>query len=62
MSAKTIKCYDQWGSELKDGDQVDVQRAGVHHVYKKPDGHLYFTPYGQEEQVSSYFSNDLVKV
>jgi len=59
---KYVKCTDKFGNEVADGDFVDVQRAGIHKVYKKEDGQLYFKPYGKEDRVSAYFSNDMIKV
>lgn len=58
---KKIKCIDKFDNELADGDLVDVQQAGQHRIYKR-DGLLYFRPYGEEEKVSDYFSNDIIKV
>lgn len=61
---KYIVCTDKFDNELGDGDFVDVQKAGIHKVYKKVDGQLWFNPYPNEfgeEMVSSYFSNDMVK-
>jgi hypothetical protein len=58
----SLKCYDKFGEELFLGDTVDVQQAGKHIIYKKKDGHLYFRPYGEEERVKDYFSNDIIKV
>lgn len=58
--SKYVKCTDKFDNEVKDGDYVDVQRDGVHRVYKKDDGQLYFKPYGKEDRVSAYFSNDMV--
>lgn len=55
------KCFDKFGIELKEGDIVDVQVDGEHQIYKK-DGQLYFKPYGIEDMVCAYFSNDIVKV
>jgi hypothetical protein len=57
-----IKCFDWFGEELRAGDVVDVQKAGEHRIYMKPDGQLWFKPYGKEERVSHYFSNDMDKV
>ena len=57
---KYVKCTDKFCNEVKDGDYVDVQTDGVHQVYKKEDGQLYFKPYGKEDKVSAYFSNDMV--
>jgi len=57
---KYVKCRDKFSNEVKDGDFVDVQRNGVHQVYKKEDGQLYFKPYKKEDRVSFYFSNDMV--
>lgn len=31
-------------------------------VYEMEDGELYFSPYGEEELVESYFSNDLILI
>jgi hypothetical protein len=56
-----IKCYDKYNQLLKEGDYVDVQKDGVHQIYKKADGQLYFAPYGEEDRVSAYFSNDIAK-
>lgn len=52
---------DKFGNELNDGDLVDVQNSGIFQIYKKDD-ELYFKPYGEDELVRSYFSNDLIKV
>ena len=59
---QSIKCYDKFEQELFMGDIVDVQQAGQHIIYKKKDGYLYFRPYGEEERVKDYFSNDIIKV
>lgn len=59
---KYVNCYDKFDEELFEGDKVDVQQSGVHEIFKKEDGQLYFSPYGKEERVSSYFSNDIIKV
>lgn len=56
-----LKCYDRLGIEIMEGDLVDVQSDGVHEVYRKEDGQLYFKPYNKESRVSDYFSNDLEK-
>lgn len=58
---KYIKCYDKFNQQLFEGDYVDVQKDGVHQIYKKEDGQLYFKPYGEEDMVSAYFSNDIAK-
>ena len=61
---KYVKSTDKFGNEVMDVDFVDVQRAGIHKVYKKEDGQLWFNPYPNEfgeQRVSSYFSNDMVK-
>lgn len=55
------KCYDKYQQELFENDYVDVQKDGVQQIYKKEDGQLYFKPYGEEDMVSAYFSNDLAK-
>jgi hypothetical protein len=60
-SKEQVKCYDKFNQLLKEGDYVDVQKDGVHQIYKKDDGQLYFNPYGKEDRVSSYFSNDIAK-
>ena len=57
---KYVECRDKFSNEVKEGDFVDVQTDGVHQVYKKEDGQLYFKPYGREDRVSAYFSNDMV--
>jgi predicted house-cleaning noncanonical NTP pyrophosphatase (MazG superfamily) len=57
-----INCYDKFGEELFENDEVDVQQVGVHKIFKKEDGQLYFSPYEKEERVSSYFQNDIIKV
>lgn len=57
---KYVKCFDKFNNEIKEGNSVDVQRDGIHQVYKKDDGQLYFKPYGEEDRVSAYFSNDIV--
>lgn len=54
-----VNCYDKYQSEVRVNDFVDVQKAGIHQVYMK-DGQLHFKPYGREEKVHSYFSNDMV--
>ena len=56
-----LKSYDRLGIEIMEGDLVDVQSDGVHEVYRKEDGQLYFKPYNKESRVSDYFSNDLEK-
>lgn len=56
-----VKCYDRHNQELFAGDYVDVQRDGVHLIYKREDGQLYFKPYGEEDRVSAYFCNDISK-
>jgi hypothetical protein len=58
---KYIKCYDKFNQQLFEGDYVDVQKDGVHQIYKKEDGQLYFKPYGEEDMVCAYFSNDIAK-
>ena len=58
---KQVRCYDKFNQLLKESDYVDVQRDGVHLIYKKEDGELYFKPYGEEDKVSAYFSNDIAK-
>ena len=59
---KYVKCFDKFDVELKEFDTVDVQKIGKLKIYKKTDGQLYFTPYGEEDRVSAYFKNDLIKV
>jgi hypothetical protein len=58
---KQVKCNDKFNQILLEGDYVDVQKDGVQLIYKKEDNQLYFKPYGKEDKVSAYFSNDLVK-
>lgn len=61
---KYVKYTDKFNNEVVDGDFVDVQQVGIHKVYKKQDGQLWFNPYPNEfgeERVSFYFSNDIVK-
>ena len=60
-SEEYMKCVDKFGVELKHGDFVDVQLDGAQLIYSKEDGQLYFKPYGKEDKVCDYFSNDLVK-
>ena len=62
MKKEYVKCFDKFGLELKEGDVVDVQMDGEHTIYKKEDCQLYFKPYGKEDKVSAYFSNDMIKV
>jgi len=57
-----VRCFDKFEVELKEGDIVDVQKDGEHEIYKKEDGQLYFKPYGKEDRVSAYFSNDMIRV
>jgi hypothetical protein len=57
---KQVICRDKFDRVIQNGYYVDVQDSGIHKVYRKEDGHLYFKPYGEEERVSSYFSNDLI--
>jgi hypothetical protein len=61
MNKEQVNCYDKFNQLLKEGDYVDVQKDGVHQIYKKDDGQLYFKPYGEEDRVSAYFSNDIAK-
>lgn len=61
MENKYVKCFDKFGLELKEGDVVDVQKDGEHEIYKKEDDQLYFKPYGKEDRVCAYFSNDMIK-
>lgn len=64
-SLKTYqKCTDKFNSELLDGDLVNVQKAGIHKIYKKDDDQLYFNPYPNlfgEQLVKDYFATDIVK-
>ena len=62
MEQEYVKCFDKFEVELKEGDIVDVQMEGEYKIYKKEDGQLYFKPYGNEDRVSAYFSNDMIKV
>lgn len=58
---KKVRCFDKFDNELFEGDTVDVQTDGEHKIYVK-DNQLYFKPYGKENMVSEYFSNDLIKI
>ena len=60
-SVDYVVCRDKYYNEVLNGDRVDVQKAGIFKVYAK-NGQLYFKPYGEEERVSGYFSNDMVRV
>jgi hypothetical protein len=57
---KQVICRDKFDRVIQNGYYVDVQDSRIHKVYRKEDGQLYFKPYGEEERVSSYFSNDLI--
>jgi hypothetical protein len=59
---KQVICRDKFDRVIQNGYYVDVQDSGIHKVYRKEDGQLYFKPYGEEERVSSYFSNDLILI
>jgi hypothetical protein len=59
---KQVICRDKFDRVIQDGYYVDVQNDGVHKVYRKEDSQLYFKPYGEEERVSNYFSNDLILI
>lgn len=59
---KYKRYFDKFDNEIFDGDLLDVQTDPImRKVYKKADGELYFKPYGNEEKVSAYFKNDLIK-
>lgn len=59
---KYVRCFDKFDEEIFEGDFLDVQVDPVlRKVYKKVDGQLYFQPYGEEDRVSAYFMNDLIK-
>jgi hypothetical protein len=50
-----------FGKEITNGCKLLVQNIKEPVVvYEKEDGNLYFKPYGKEELVNSYFSNDLI--
>ena len=53
-----VTCYDRFDRVISVDDYVDVQLSGITQVYSKG-GELYFKPYGKEEKVMDYFSNDL---
>jgi hypothetical protein len=59
---KQVICRDKFDRVIQHGYYVDVQKDGVCKVYRKEDGQLYFNPYGEEERVSNYFSNDLILI
>ena len=58
----SVKCFDSNREEIKVGDTVDVQSVGVFIVYSDDTEELCFRPYGVEERVCEYFSNDITKV
>ena len=58
---RCVKCLDKFSIEVTVGVFLDVQNSGIHQVYKKHN-QLYFKPYNEEEQVASYFSNDIIIV
>lgn len=60
-SSKVIKCFDKYGTRLFAGDYVDLRNVGPRKIFEKEDGQLYFTPYGKDELVYTYFSNGMVK-
>lgn len=58
---KIFKPKALFGKAITDGCNLSVQSIKEPvPVYKKEDGNLYFKPYGKEELVNSYFSNDLI--
>jgi len=57
--SKYVNCYDKFDREVKPNDFVDIQKVGVHQAYMK-DGQLCFKPYGKEDKVYEFFSNDMV--
>lgn len=56
-----VRCFDKFNIEIFDEDIVDVQMLGKRRVYIE-EGQLWFNPRGFKERVSSYFSNDLIKM
>ena len=58
-AAGNAVCVDRLDRVITDGSYLSVQKAGVHRVYAKDNGLLYFKPYGTEEKVSAYFRGDL---
>ncbi len=60
---KPIRCFDKFDNEIFEEDLLDVQIDPIpRKVYRKADGELYFNPYGNEDKVSAYFKNDLIKL
>lgn len=58
---KVFKPTASFGKEITNGCKLSVQNIKEPvDVYEKEDGNLYFKPYGKEELVNSYFSNDLI--
>ena len=58
---KVFKPTASFGKEITNGCKLLVQNIKEPiDVYLKEDGNLYFKPYGKEELVNSYFSNDLI--
>jgi hypothetical protein len=58
---KVFKPTASFGKEITNGCKLFVQNIKEPiDVYQKEDGNLYFKPYGKEELVNSYFSNDLI--
>lgn len=54
---------DKFGAAITDGSLLSVQNIKKPiRVYKKKNGNLYFSPYGKESKVTSYFSNDLILI
>ena len=55
-----FKPKDGSGRFISKGDKLSVQNIKEPiEVYSKDDGQLYFTPYGKEELVNEYFSDDM---
>ncbi len=63
MKKTIFKPTASFGELVTDGCSLLVQNIKEPiSVYKKEDGNLYFKPYGKEELVNSYFSNDLILI
>lgn len=61
MKNKIYKPKVSFGKIITNGCKLSVQNIKEPvDVYEKEDGNLYFKPYGKEELVKSYFSNDLI--
>lgn len=60
-SRRENKIIDRFGNEINEGDYVEVQKIKCK-IYKNIDGQLCFYPYQKVENVSDYFSKDIIKL